>query len=263
MSEHAANGHAANGHATKGHATHGHPESMPTYLGMPPFPEAAATALGNAQLRRNLAHATSTIRAKRAAAVAELADWQQLRAAGKAIKDHTLAHLDTYLTRLEERVTDAGGHVHWAQDAAEANSIVTSLVRAAGADSVVKVKSMTTQETGLNEALAAEHITALETDLAELIVQLGHDRPSHILVPATATGPRSGTSSWPRWLMCRAALPTPRPNSPPPPVPTCAARSCPPGSASPARTSPSPRPAAWWWWSPRATAGCASRCRRR
>ena len=184
MSEHAANGHAANGHATKGHATHGHPESMPTYLGMPPFPEAAATALGNAQLRRNLAHATSTIRAKRAAAVAELADWQQLRAAGKAIKDHTLAHLDTYLTRLEERVTDAGGHVHWAQDAAEANSIVTSLVRAAGADSVVKVKSMTTQETGLNEALAAEHITALETDLAELIVQLGHDRPSHILVPA-------------------------------------------------------------------------------
>ena len=158
--------------------------SMPTYLGLPAFPEAAATALGNAQLRRNLAHATTTIRVKRAAAVAELADWQQLRAAGKAIKDHTLAHLDTYLARLEERVTDAGGQVHWARDAAEANSIVAGLVRAAGADSVVKVKSMTTQETGLNEALAAEHITALETDLAELIVQLGHDQPSHILVPA-------------------------------------------------------------------------------
>jgi L-lactate dehydrogenase complex protein LldF len=157
---------------------------MPTYIGMPAFPEAAATALGNDQLRRNLAHATSTIRVKRAAAVAELADWQELRAAGKAIKDHTLAHLDTYLTRLEQRVTDAGGHVHWAQDAGEANSIVASLVRAAGADGVVKVKSMTTQETGLNEALAAEGITALETDLAELIVQLGHDRPSHILVPA-------------------------------------------------------------------------------
>jgi L-lactate dehydrogenase complex protein LldF len=157
---------------------------MPTYIGMPAFPEAAATALGNDQLRRNLAHATSTIRVKRAAAVAELADWQELRAAGKAIKDHTLAHLDTYLTRLEQRVTDAGGHVHWAQDADEANRIVASLVRAAGADGVVKVKSMTTQETGLNEALAAEGITALETDLAELIVQLGHDRPSHILVPA-------------------------------------------------------------------------------
>ena len=158
--------------------------SMPTYIGMPAFPAAAATALGNAQLRRNLAHATSTIRLKRAGAVAELADWQQLRAAGKAIKDHTLAHLDTYLTRLEARVTDAGGHVHWAQDASEANEIVASLVRATGADSVVKVKSMTTQETGLNEALAAERITALETDLAELIVQLGHDQPSHILVPA-------------------------------------------------------------------------------
>ena len=158
--------------------------SMPTYIGMPAFPDAAATALGNDQLRRNLAHATSTIRVKRAAAVAELADWQELRAAGKAIKDHTLAHLDTYLTRLEQRVTDAGGHVHWAQDADEANRIVASLVRAAGADGVVKVKSMTTQETGLNEALAAEGITALETDLAELIVQLGHDRPSHILVPA-------------------------------------------------------------------------------
>jgi L-lactate dehydrogenase complex protein LldF len=158
--------------------------SMPTYLGMPDFPAAAATALANGQLRANLAHATSTIRVKRAGAVAELADWQELRAAGKAIKDHTLAHLDTYLTRLEASITGAGGHVHWAASAGEANEIVARLVREAGADSVVKVKSMTTQETGLNEALAAEGITALETDLAELIVQLGHDRPSHILVPA-------------------------------------------------------------------------------
>jgi L-lactate dehydrogenase complex protein LldF len=174
------------GPVPRGHGSRSRPASasMPTYIGMPAFPDAAATALSNDQLRRNLAHATSTIRVKRAAAVAELADWQDLRAAGKAIKDHTLAHLDTYLTRLEQRVTDAGGHVHWAQDAGEANSIVASLVRAAGADGVVKVKSMTTQETGLNEALAAEGITALETDLAELIVQLGHDRPSHILVPA-------------------------------------------------------------------------------
>jgi L-lactate dehydrogenase complex protein LldF len=174
------------GPVPQGHGSRSGPAraSMPTYIGMPAFPDAAATALGNDQLRRNLAHATSTIRVKRAAAVAELADWQELRAAGKAIKDHTLAHLDTYLTRLEQRVTDAGGHVHWAQDADEANRIVASLVRAAGADGVVKVKSMTTQETGLNEALAAEGITALETDLAELIVQLGHDRPSHILVPA-------------------------------------------------------------------------------
>jgi len=160
-----------------------HP-GMPTYLGMPSFPVAARTAVADSQLRRNLAHATHTIRAKRAGAVGELADWQELRAAAKAIKDHTLANLDTYLIRLEENVTRAGGHVHWAQDAAEANAIVAGLVRAAGADRVVKVKSMATQETGLNEALAADGIGALETDLAELIVQLGHDLPSHILVPA-------------------------------------------------------------------------------
>jgi L-lactate dehydrogenase complex protein LldF len=160
-----------------------HP-GMPTYLGMPPFPEAAAAAVADSQLRRNLTHATHTIRAKRAGAVAELPDWLQLRAAAKAIKDHTLAHLDTYLTRLEDNVTRAGGHVHWAQDADEANAIVAGLVRRAGADGIVKVKSMATQETGLNEALAAQGLDALETDLAELIVQLGHDRPSHILVPA-------------------------------------------------------------------------------
>jgi L-lactate dehydrogenase complex protein LldF len=157
---------------------------MPTYLGMPPFPEAAKAALADSQLRHNLAHATGVIRAKRAGVVAELSDWEQLRSAAKEIKDHTLAHLDHYLPRLEETVTRAGGHVHWAEDAAEANAIVASLVHAAGRDRVVKVKSIATEETGLNEALAADGITALETDLAELIVQLGHDRPSHILVPA-------------------------------------------------------------------------------
>ncbi len=158
--------------------------TMPTYLGMPAFPRAARIAVADSQLRRNLTHATTAIRVKRARAVGELADWEELRQAAKAIKDHTLAHLDIYLLRLEENVTKAGGQVHWARGAAEANAIVASLVRAAGADRVVKVKSMATQETGLNEALQAEGITATETDLAELIVQLGDDRPSHILVPA-------------------------------------------------------------------------------
>ncbi len=168
-----------------------------TFLGMPaasagvgqlrgdePFPAAARTALGNQQLRRNLGRATGTIRAKRAAVVGEVPDWAQLRMAGAAIKDETLAHLDRYLVQLEEQVRARGGVVHWARDAAEANSIVTGLVQATGADEVVKVKSMATQEIGLNEALAAAGITATETDLAELIVQLGHDKPSHILVPA-------------------------------------------------------------------------------
>ena len=148
------------------------------------FPDAARDALRDGQLRANLGHATTTIRAKRAAVVDEVPDWAQLRAAGKAIKAATMARLDEHLIALEERVTAHGGVVHWARDATEANAIVTGLVRATGADEVVKVKSMATQEIGLNEALEAAGITAHETDLAELIVQLGEDEPSHILVPA-------------------------------------------------------------------------------
>ena len=157
---------------------------MSTFLGMPPFPEAAQRAVGDSQLRHNLANATATIRGKRAAVVGELDDWAQLREAGAAIKAHTLSHLDTYLERFERAVTDAGGTVHWARDAAEANGIVVDLVRATGEREVVKVKSMATQEIELNEALDEAGISAWETDLAELIVQLGHDAPSHILVPA-------------------------------------------------------------------------------
>jgi L-lactate dehydrogenase complex protein LldF len=155
-----------------------------TFLGMPAFPRAAAVSTRDAQLRRNLTHATHTIRDKRAGAVAELADWDALRTAGAQIKDRTLRHLDHYLEQAEAAVTAAGGTVHWASDAAEANRIVSSLVQATGEREVVKVKSMATQEIGLNEALAADGITAYETDLAELIVQLGNDRPSHLLVPA-------------------------------------------------------------------------------
>jgi L-lactate dehydrogenase complex protein LldF len=170
---------------------------MVTFLGLPTappgvgklrgtqsFPAAAEQALGDAQLRRNLAYATRTIRTKRAAAVAELDDWAQLRAAGAAIKDDVLAHLDTYLLQLEDQVTARGGVVHWARDAIEANEIVADLVRATGADEVVKVKSIVTQEIGLNEALEEVGVAVWETDLAELIVQLGDDWPSHILVPA-------------------------------------------------------------------------------
>jgi L-lactate dehydrogenase complex protein LldF len=155
-----------------------------TFVGMPSFSRTSAAAVGDAQLRHNLRKATHTIRAKRAGVVAELPDWGELRAAGQAIKDRTLRHLDHYLEQLEAAVTAAGGQVHWAADADEANRIVTGLVRATGETEVVKVKSIATQEIGLNEALAAAGITAYETDLAELIVQLGDDWPSHILVPA-------------------------------------------------------------------------------
>ncbi|MFJ6797147.1 LutB/LldF family L-lactate oxidation iron-sulfur protein [Streptomyces sp. NPDC091268] len=155
-----------------------------TFIGMPAFPKAAHDAVRDDTLRANLRHATHTIRDKRAMAVSELADWAELREAGKQIKDLTLSRLDHYLLQLEKAVTAAGGTVHWAADATEANRIVADLVQATGESEVVKVKSMTTQEIGLNEALAAEGVRVYETDLAELIVQLGNDRPSHILVPA-------------------------------------------------------------------------------
>ncbi|MFF0772590.1 lactate utilization protein B [Nonomuraea wenchangensis] len=156
-----------------------------TFLRMPGnFPKNSQKAVQDSQLRYNLRKATHTIRGKRAGVVGELPDWTELRAAGKAIKDHTLRNLDRYLVQLERAVQDAGGTVHWARDAAEANRIVTGLVKATGEREVVKVKSMATQEIELNQALAAEGITAYETDLAELIVQLGDDFPSHILVPA-------------------------------------------------------------------------------
>ena len=153
-----------------------------------PFPAAARDALGNSRLRRNLAHATSTIRGKRARVVGEVPDWEALREAGSAIKSATMARLPELLEQLEDNVTARGGVVHWARDAAEANRIVTALVQAKGVDEVVKVKSMATQEIGLNEALEAAGIAAVETDLAELIVQLAHDKPSHILVPAIHRG---------------------------------------------------------------------------
>lgn len=150
----------------------------------PSFPEAARETLRNTQLRRNLAHATSTIRAKRARVVDEVPDWEALRDAGSAAKTRVLAELPELLLELERNVTARGGVVHWARDGAEANRIVADIAKARGADEVVKVKSMATQEIGLNEALAEEGIAAVETDLAELIVQLADDMPSHILVPA-------------------------------------------------------------------------------
>ncbi len=100
-----------------------------TFVGMPAFPKAAHEAVNNQTLRGNLRHATHTIRGKREKAVAEMSDWAQLREAGKRIKDHTLRHLDTYLVQLEESVVAAGGVVHWAADADEANRIVVDLVR--------------------------------------------------------------------------------------------------------------------------------------
>jgi L-lactate dehydrogenase complex protein LldF len=148
------------------------------------FPAAAREALADSQLRRNLGHATATIRAKREHAVGEVEDWEALRDAGSAIKARVMATLPEQLERLEAAVTAAGGIVHWARDAAEANGIVADVAREHGARQVIKVKSLATDEIELNDALAGQGIEAIETDLAELINQLGHETSSHILVPA-------------------------------------------------------------------------------
>lgn len=148
------------------------------------FPQAARRDLQNPTLRENLGRATSTIQGKRAQAVREVRDWQKLRNAGSALKWQVTDHLPELLEQLEESVTAAGGVVHWARDAEEAGEIITSLALERGAQQVLKVKSMATQEIDLNETLAHAGITAIESDLAELIVQLAGDTPSHILVPA-------------------------------------------------------------------------------
>ena len=148
------------------------------------FPAAASRTLADSQLRRNLGKATSTIRAKREVAVAEVPDWEALRDAGSAIKARAMATLPEQLERLEASVAGAGGVVHWARDGAEANRIVAGIARDHGAREVIKVKSLATDEIGLNDALAEQGIEAIETDLAELIIQLAGETSSHILVPA-------------------------------------------------------------------------------
>src|ERR1700722_16594175 len=161
------------------------------------FPVAAKEALGNAQLRRNVHHATDVIRNKRGMRVEEMPDWQQLRDTASAIKQHTLAYLGHYLEEFARNCERSGGQVHWARDADEANAIAVKIIREfAGAQilqgdgpgpapqEVIKVKTMTSDEVQMNVALEAAGITPIETDLADMIVQMGHDEPSHIVVPA-------------------------------------------------------------------------------
>jgi len=153
------------------------------------FATAAERSLEDTQLRKNLRHAATVIQTKRGRMVAEMPDWQELRTSGEAIRHHTMENLDIYLEQFEEACTKAGGVVHWARDAEEACSIVLRLTREAiaregASNEVLKIKSMTTEEIGLNRALEAEGVHPYETDLAELIIQLGQDEPSHLVVPA-------------------------------------------------------------------------------
>jgi L-lactate dehydrogenase complex protein LldF len=159
-----------------------HPQLDPTLA--PPFPQAALPMLRNPQLRKNVAHATDVIQAKRAKLVAEKTDWQQLRSAASDLRAHALENLGFYLEQFESRCTAAGGQVHWASDAAEARQIILDLLKQENATEVIKIKTMTSAEIQLNPFLESAGVAVFETDLAELIIQLGEDEPSHIVAPA-------------------------------------------------------------------------------
>ena len=159
-----------------------HPVLDPTIA--PPFPQAALPVLRNPQLRKNVAHAIDVIQTKRGKLVEEKIDWQELRSAAAAVRAHVLDNLGTYLEQFEARCTAAGGQVHWAADASDARRIIRDIMREVNSSEVIKIKTMTSAEIQLNPYLEAAGFGVFETDLAEIILQLGNQEPSHIVVPA-------------------------------------------------------------------------------
>ena len=147
------------------------------------FRSAAAEALADRSLQKALLNVKRGFVSKRAAAKAKLPEFDTLREEARAIKDHTLSHLDLYLEAYERKVIESGGEVHYAPAAADARAIVLRLCEQAGAKLVTKGKSMVSEEIGLNEHLQAAKIDVVETDLGEYIVQLRGERPSHIIAP--------------------------------------------------------------------------------
>lgn len=148
------------------------------------FKDNAKAALANPDLQRALKNAGGGFIAKRARARDALPEFDSLRAKAQEIKNHALAHLDLYLEAYEQKVTEAGGHVHWAANAEDARNIVLGICREAGAKLVTKGKSMVAEEIALNAALEGAGMQVAETDLGEYIIQIRHEGPSHIIAPA-------------------------------------------------------------------------------
>jgi len=148
------------------------------------FPANARIGLADPILQTALGLARSGFPLRRQQAIERLPEFEELREVGRAIKDHTLAHLDFYLELYERNVTAAGGQVHWARNAAEARAAVLDICRSVDAKIVTKGKSMVAEEIALNDHLEANGITPVETDLGEYIIQLRHEPPSHIIAPA-------------------------------------------------------------------------------
>ncbi|WP_295049534.1 LUD domain-containing protein, partial [uncultured Paracoccus sp.] len=155
-----------------------------THAAPVPFKERARAALADRTLKTAIDRTTGTAEAKRAVAVAAFPEFEATRARGRAIKDHVIAHLDHYLEQFERNATASGAQVHWAADDAEARAIVTRICLEAGAKLVTRSKSMLGEEIGLPHALADAGIERVETDLAEHIIQLAGEAPSHIVWPA-------------------------------------------------------------------------------
>jgi L-lactate dehydrogenase complex protein LldF len=154
------------------------------HLSSETFKENAKAALADVQLRGALKNATSLFGERRREAAANLPNWEDLRSQARALKDEVLSHLDRYLEEFVHNAESRGAIVHWARDAAEANSIICGLTQERNARIVVKSKSMTTEETHLNDALEAAGMQVVETDLGEYIIQLADEPPSHIIAPA-------------------------------------------------------------------------------
>jgi L-lactate dehydrogenase complex protein LldF len=148
------------------------------------FKANAHKALGDTVLRRALDNMRSGFPAKRLAAINRLPEFEALRDAGKAIKNHVLEHLDFYLETFERNVVARGGTVHWARTPQEAREIILGLCRSVDAKTVTKGKSMVAEEIALNDFLEEQGIEPIETDLGEYIIQLRHEPPSHIIAPA-------------------------------------------------------------------------------
>src|SRR5262245_25273806 len=154
------------------------------HLTSPAFKENAKEALADPQLQSALNGIETGIVDRRRAVVARLPEFEALRDSARAIKNHTLAHLDLYLEQFEQRCSAAGGNVHYAVTAQEARALVLDICRKAGAKLVTKGKSMIGEEIAINDFLEQNGIAPVETDLGEYLVQIRHELPSHIIMPA-------------------------------------------------------------------------------
>lgn len=146
--------------------------------------ERADEALGNDFLRQAVRFTTDRLRSGRLQAADEQGSWEQWRERGRQIRLHTIAHLDYYLNLFADNARANGAQVHFAESAEDAVRIVQQIARRVQAKTVVKSKSMVTEELHLNEALAEIGVEAIETDLGEYIIQLAGEAPSHIIIPA-------------------------------------------------------------------------------